>query len=202
MTRLTSNCRIANSLLQTLGGPFVDLSPLIADCHRFVLAYSPCIHAAPLQIYHCTLSIAPTNSLIASTYVHERKHALVVDHGSSSYWSSCLDAVSGHGGKTIFAVAYSQDGSFFVTAGWDGKATIWKTATRTPILSFGGHMGGLVCVACAPDGLHVGIGRQEGLCVAGVLGRVRLNLGGTHGLGPLCGVLGRRAPHPLRYPGG
>ena len=146
---------------QALGGQFADLVQLLADHWRFILSCSPCIHLAPLQIYHCALSIAPINSLVGNKYAHERQHALVVKHGSHSGWEPCIQAFEGHGGECIYAVAFSQDGAFFVTGGGDRKATVWKTATRTPIVSFDGHTGDVNCVACAPDGQHVASGSDD-----------------------------------------
>lgn len=148
----------ADASSQTLGGLFTDVVPLLADCHRFVLTYSPCIHAAPLQLYHSALSIAPTASGVRTQYATECKYTLVVEHGVSANWSPCLDTIAGH---TVDAVAFSPDGSCFVTGGADNKATIRKTATRTPVLSFDGHTDSVRCVAFSPDRLHVASGGDE-----------------------------------------
>lgn len=43
---------------------------------------------------------------------------------------------------------------------------MWKTATRTPIVSFDGHTSAVCCVAYAPDGLHVASGSADNkVCV-------------------------------------
>lgn len=82
-------------------------------------------------------------------------------HGSHSGWEPCVQTFVGHGNSNIYAVSFSQDGAFFVTGGGDSRATVWKTATRTPIVSFDGHKDAVNCVAYAPDGLHVASGSAD-----------------------------------------
>lgn len=144
----------------------MDLELLLTDCRRFVLTYSPCIHAAPMQLYHLALSIAPTASHVRTIYSHERNHAVIVDHGALTNWAPCLDVFPGHGGYPVEAVTFAEDGSCFVTGGADNKATVWKTATRTPVASFIGHRACVRDVAVSPDGLHIVSGSQDGMvCV-------------------------------------
>lgn len=97
----------------------------------------------------------------SSRYAHERLNALVVDHGSPCNWAPCIQMLTGHCGSCMCAVAFSPEGSCFVTAGEDKKATVWKTAMRTPIMSFDGHTSRVYCVAYAPDGLHVASGSTD-----------------------------------------
>lgn len=121
------------------------------DCRRLVIAYSPWIHAAPLQLYHFVLGIAPTASHIRTTYSHECGGALAVEHGILAPWTRCLATIP----LSTTGVAISPDGSRFIPAAGRGKPTIWKTATRTRLQSSdGGHEGWVKCVTFSPDGRY------------------------------------------------
>lgn len=94
-------------------------------------------------------------------YAHEFQHALVVDHGTHADWAPCIDAFAGHGGFSVYAVAFSPDGSYFVTAGGNTKSTVWKTATRSRVVSFYGHTSSVRSVAFSPDGLYIVSGSED-----------------------------------------
>lgn len=61
----------------------------------------------------------------------------------------------------MYAIAFSPDGSCFVTGGGNNKSTVWKTATRSRVISFYGHTAPVRCVAFSPDGLHIVSGSED-----------------------------------------
>lgn len=64
------------------------------------------------------------------------------------------------------AVAFSPDGTHFVTGGWDRSTKLWKTASRHLVLVMRGNKGDVNCVAFSPDGTHVASGsNQRTVCI-------------------------------------
>ncbi len=62
--------------------------------------------------------------------------------------------LTGHEGS-LWAVDYSPDSLFVVTAGADGTARLWDVVTGKQVQEFAGHEDELVSVAFAPDGRTV-----------------------------------------------
>ena len=65
--------------------------------------------------------------------------------------------------------AISPDGSFIVSAGWDGTLRIWEAAGGAERATLRGHTGGVEACAISPDGSFI---------VSGQLGRHPSDLGG------------------------
>ncbi len=61
-------------------------------------------------------------------------------------------------GQPIDAVAFSPDGSRFVTGGWGGTAIVWDTETREQVVSIVTGAQDVFAVAFSPDGKHVATG--------------------------------------------
>lgn len=81
--------------------------------------------------------------------------------GATSHWSPSLETFVGHGGKVIYSIAFSHNGSCFASGGEDNRLRIWDTAARTELQSFDGHTDNVVCVAFSPDGAHVASGSGD-----------------------------------------
>jgi WD40 repeat protein len=62
----------------------------------------------------------------------------------------------------VGALAFSRDGSTFVTGGYDGAARVWEAATRKPVGSPWGHRDRVEAVAVGPDGKTVVTGSRDG----------------------------------------
>src|SRR4029453_4826626 len=54
--------------------------------------------------------------------------------------------------KEVYVVAVSPDGSRIASAGGDGKAMVWDTATGQLLLTLAGHGGRIGALAFSPDG--------------------------------------------------
>lgn len=61
----------------------------------------------------------------------------------------------------IDAVAFSADGTRFITGGWNGSAQIWETATRKPLLTIPYNGLYVHAVAFSPDGKYVALGGND-----------------------------------------
>jgi WD40 repeat protein len=68
----------------------------------------------------------------------------------------------GHGGD-VFACAYSADGAFVLSAGWDGHLRLWETNTGTPVTSLQAGPKPLSACAFTPQGLQWLSGSMDGL---------------------------------------
>jgi WD40 repeat protein len=62
----------------------------------------------------------------------------------------------------VAALALSRDGKLLVTAGYDGTARLWETATRKPYGSPMRHPGWVVSVALSPDSKTLVTGSPDG----------------------------------------
>jgi len=67
-----------------------------------------------------------------------------------------------HDGE-VYCCAYSPDGDFVLSAGWDGKLRVHDAATGQPLSSLAASPKPLSCCAFAPDGRHWMSGSMEGL---------------------------------------
>ena len=67
----------------------------------------------------------------------------------------------GHTGS-VFAVAYSPDGSQLATTSLDKTARLWDTASGKELMVFTGHTGSVICLAFSADGAHLATGAEDG----------------------------------------
>ncbi len=68
----------------------------------------------------------------------------------------------GHSGE-VFAVAYSSDGAFALSGGWDGSLRLWETSSGVLVSSLEASHKPLSACAFAPDDKHWLAGSMEGL---------------------------------------
>lgn len=71
-------------------------------------------------------------------------------------------SVEGHGGE-VFCCAYSADGAFLLTAGWDGYLRLWEGSTGTPVSALQASPKPLSSCALSPDGKLWVSGSMEGM---------------------------------------
>ncbi|HEY2466576.1 MAG TPA: TIR domain-containing protein [Terracidiphilus sp.] len=64
--------------------------------------------------------------------------------------------------SSVFAVAYSPDGSKLVTASIDKTARLWDPATGKRLFVFRGHTGLITCAAFSNDGDQIVTGAEDG----------------------------------------
>jgi WD40 repeat protein len=67
----------------------------------------------------------------------------------------------GHGGE-VFSCAYSNDGAFVLSAGWDGCLRLWLAADAQPAASLQAALKPLSACAFAPDGTAWVSGSMDG----------------------------------------
>jgi WD40 repeat protein len=63
--------------------------------------------------------------------------------------------------KEVYVVAVSPDGSRIASAGGDGKAMVWDTATGQLPLTLAGHVGRIGALAFSPDGERLATGGHD-----------------------------------------
>jgi WD40 repeat protein/DNA-directed RNA polymerase subunit RPC12/RpoP len=75
-----------------------------------------------------------------------------------------LESNSGerHEGE-VFACAYSSDGAFVLSGGWDGILRLWDATTGESRVAVSASPKPLSCCTCSPDGLRWLAGSMEGI---------------------------------------
>jgi WD40 repeat protein len=68
----------------------------------------------------------------------------------------------GHGGE-VFAVAFSSDGGFVLSGGWDGYLRLWEVTTGAPLTGLPASTKAISACAIAPSGSEWFAGGMDGL---------------------------------------
>jgi WD40 repeat protein len=68
----------------------------------------------------------------------------------------------GHDGE-VFSCAYTADGAFLLTAGWDGHLRLWEASRGTPVTALQADHKALSACTVSPDGSSWLSGSMEGL---------------------------------------
>jgi WD40 repeat protein len=100
------------------------------------------------------------------------------DYREERYWLATVGGGSGillwdirtrnqlliHYDEAIISMAWSHDGNFFATGGWetDKLAKVWDVETRKELRSLSGHNGGIYGVSWSPDGSRLTTGSNDG----------------------------------------
>jgi len=64
--------------------------------------------------------------------------------------------------SSVFAVAYSPDGSKIATTSLDKTARLWDASTGKELYAFRGHTHTVICLAFSADGAHLATGSEDG----------------------------------------
>jgi WD40 repeat protein len=74
--------------------------------------------------------------------------------------SNLAGLLQGHT-ESVFALAFSPDGSRLISGGFDRRAIIWDVERRTPIHRLEGHRDQIYAVAFTPDGARAVTGSYD-----------------------------------------
>jgi WD40 repeat protein len=72
------------------------------------------------------------------------------------------ELAEGHGGE-VFACAYTADGAYVLSGGWDGHLRFWEVSSGSPVAALKVGPKPLSCCAVSPDGKQWLSGSMEGL---------------------------------------
>jgi WD40 repeat protein len=71
-------------------------------------------------------------------------------------------AVQGHRGE-VFACAYTPEGEFLLSGGWDGQLRLWDVAEGSPIFALAASKKPVSACAVSPNGRHWLSGSMDGM---------------------------------------
>jgi len=155
--------RLPNADLSQIQGS-TDIETLLdtaADCLRFVTEFFEAISQSAPHIYHSTLLLAPTSSMVRELYAQYIHSPMVrVVTGMPASWDSCTACI---GGASPYCIDWSPCGQFIAAASEQsidilGSGTLERVSTFGPpcdmsnfhpqslTFSPGGHL--LACSFC------------------------------------------------------
>ena len=128
-----------------------ELTVLLSDGYRTALDFFDAIKDSAAQIYFSALPLMPQGSPLLQCYQHEAPNSINILHGKQQSWSPCLRLIDKYT-SGIRSVAFSPDGTSFVSWSDDTVIRLWDAKTGELRMVVGEHRGGANCVAFLPDG--------------------------------------------------
>ncbi|VYS52119.1 unnamed protein product [Arabidopsis thaliana] len=74
-----------------------------------------------------------------------------------------LQTFKGHS-RSVYGIAFQQDGSLVASSGFDSLARVWDLRTARNILIFQGHIKQVLSVDFSPNGYHLASGGEDNQC--------------------------------------
>ncbi|KAH0562075.1 hypothetical protein GP486_003227 [Trichoglossum hirsutum] len=133
-----------------------NLLAFLEDARRFILAHRYIADLAPLQLYSSAIAFTPQTSIVKKFYsqvsVELRKCPIT--------WGPELQKLEGHTGS-VYAVAFSQDGSLLASGSRDHTVKLWNPSTGREVQTLYGHANPVKAVAFSHDGLLLASGSND-----------------------------------------
>ena len=115
----------------------------------------------PKSNHHGPVKFSPDGTRLA--YAH---HKFVVVRSLTDNTTPPLEFTAGAGSSpAVWAIGWSRDGRVLLTAGSDGSARLWDSATGGALKSFAWNIGKVKCATFSPDGLLAAAGGENGQVV-------------------------------------
>ncbi|KIE02136.1 P-loop NTPase, partial [Metarhizium majus ARSEF 297] len=105
-----------------------ELSDLIGDAYRFLLANMGIISSYPLQLYSSALLFSPKDSSIRNLFYNSIPQWIRSWPDTQSRWGSCLQILEGHTGA-VHTAKFAPVSARMVSASDDRTVRIWDTNT-------------------------------------------------------------------------
>ncbi|KAI8649765.1 hypothetical protein NCS55_01439400 [Fusarium keratoplasticum] len=138
-----------------------QLTELLRDAHRFILAHKRPIEIAPLQVYASALVFSPEHSLIRELFKKEEPDWMILKPGMEADWNACLQTLEGHY-HSVTSVAFSADGQRLASGSDDKTVKVWDAATGACVQTLEGHGYSVTSVAFSADGQRLASGSHDG----------------------------------------
>ncbi|TDL13582.1 hypothetical protein BD410DRAFT_873727 [Rickenella mellea] len=120
-----------------------------------------------VHIYDSALPFAPKNTPLYKTYLSKWENHIKVLSSTLLQWSALITVCEGHSGS-VYYVAFSPDGSKFVSGSGDTTLCLWEAKSGAAIgKPMKGHSDVIYCVAFSPDGSKIVSGSSDNTCSEG-----------------------------------
>ncbi|KAF1968780.1 WD40 repeat-like protein [Bimuria novae-zelandiae CBS 107.79] len=127
-----------------------ELTELVRDAHRFIMAHKGAIENSPLQAYASALVFSPPGSLISGHFKDEDPQWIIIEPSIGDKWGACLQTLEGHS-DWVGSVAFSHDSTRLASGSADNTVKVWDVGSGDCLQTLKGHRYAVISVAFSHD---------------------------------------------------
>ncbi|PVH99085.1 WD40 repeat-like protein [Periconia macrospinosa] len=137
-----------------------ELTGLVRDARRFIMAHKGAIENSPLQCYASALAFSPTHSIVRGLFKREEPNWIIIEPVVEKNWSACLQTLESHS-RSVNSVAFSPDSTRLASGSVDSTIKIWDASSGQCIRMLKGHSSSVNSVAFSPDSTRLASGSVD-----------------------------------------
>ncbi|CAG9990185.1 unnamed protein product [Clonostachys byssicola] len=153
LTESVNTIRLVRNLMPAKAN--TQIARFLDDAIRFILAFSPVIHEAPLQVYSSALIFAPQNSIIRLSFENQIPRWICLKPKVPPNWSSKMQTLEGHR-SGVEQVVFSPNSKFVESCSRDKTIKVWAADSGALLQTLDGEGAEIKSFAFFPDGEILG----------------------------------------------